>query len=234
MKKLIVVLIVLMIGFAIYSVKIEYIEIIGNEKYSSEEIEKLIFDQTKSKRTIFVVMSDIFTKHKELPNITNYTLVFVSPNHLQIIVEENPIIGCIFYMSSFMYFDRTGMVVYSKNYLEEGIPKIEGISFRNIVVGQKLDVRNKKEFNRLANISACIRKTDLKVDVVTFNSLEDITIRLGQIYVHLGDAINIETQISILAEVYPQLSDKAGELDLSMAKENVINESYIFKKDVGR
>ena len=67
-----------------------------------------------------------------------------------------------------------------------------------------------------------------------FNSLEDITIRLGQIYVHLGDAINIETQISILAEVYPQLSDKAGELDLSMAKENVINESYIFKKDVGR
>lgn len=223
-----------MIGFAIYSAKIEYIEVIGNEKYSSEEIEKLIFDQTKPMRTFFVVLTDIFTEHKELPNIANYTLVFVSPNHLQIVVEENPIIGCIFYMSSFMYFDRTGMVVYSKNYLEEGIPKIEGISFRNIIVGQKLDVRNKKEFNRLANISACIRKTDLNVDVITFNSIEDITIRLGQIYVHLGDAINIETQISILAEVYPQLSDKAGELDLSMAKENAINESYIFKKDVGR
>ncbi len=220
--------------FAAFSFEINEIEVVGNKQYSNEEIEEQIIDKDASLRTLPMLLNDIFGKHKEVPHIAKYRLEFTSPTKLRIVVEENPIIGCIFYMSSFMYFDKTGIVSYAKSYSEAGIPTIEGVTFRNIVVGQKLEARNKREFNKLVGIASAIAHTELKPDTITFKGENDISIRLGRVYVQLGDASNIETQIGILAEVYPQLEGKAGSLDLSYAKENMINESYIFKKDSGR
>lgn len=234
MKKLIVILIILMAVFAVCSLEVKDIEVVGNKQYSADEIEQLIIDENTSLRTISILLNDFFSKHKDIPRVDSYKLILTSPTTLKIIVNENPIIGCIFYMSSFMYFDKTGVVAYTKSYSEPGIPTIEGITFKNIVVGQKLEARNKREFSKLSNIAGEIAKTELKPDTITFRGENDITLRLSRIYVSLGDASSIETQIGILAEVYPQLEGKAGTLDLSYAKENMINESYIFKKDSGR
>lgn len=234
MKKLIVVLMLVMIGFVLNSFTIDTIDVVGNKRVESEDIKNAIIGENDTRKTIAIMFGEVFGKHKDIPNIAKYKLNILSPSRLQIVVEENPIIGCIFYMSSFMYFDRTGMVSYSKTYSEQGIPIVEGISFRNVVIGQKLEVRNKNEFNKLANIARAMQNADLHVDNITFKGESDITLRLGRIYVLLGDARNIEIQANIIAEVYPQLQGKAGTLDLSAARENMINESYIFKKDSGR
>ena len=234
MKKLIVVLMLVMIGFVLNSFTIDTIDVVGNKRVESEDIKNAIIGENDTRKTIAIMFGEMFGKHKDIPNIAKYKLNILSPSRLQIVVEENPIIGCIFYMSSFMYFDRTGMVSYSKTYSEQGIPIVEGISFKNVVIGQKLEVRNKNEFNKLANIARAMQNADLHVDNITFKGENDITLRLGRIYVLLGDARNIEIQANIIAEVYPQLQGKAGTLDLSAARENMINESYIFKKDSGR
>ncbi len=234
MKKLIVILIILMAAFAICSIEVKDIEVVGNKQYSAEEIEELIIDEGTSLKTVSILLNEVFSKHKELPHIAGYKLKLLSPTSLRIVIEENPIIGCIFYMSSFMYFDKTGVVAYTKPYSEAGIPTIEGITFKNIVVGQKLEARNKREFSKLVSITGEITRTELKPDTLTFRGENDIVLRFARIYVSLGDASSIETQIGILADVYPQLEGKAGTLDLSYAKENMINESYIFKKDSGR
>lgn len=233
MKKLIVLLIILMALFAALSFEVKDIEIVGNKRYTKEEMEDLIFEDNTSYRTLIMLINDTFTKHKEIPHIAKYKFQFLSPTKLRIVVEENPIIGCIFYMSSFMYFDKTGVVSYAKPYSEAGVATIEGISFKNIVIGQKLEARNKREFTKLINIADAISRTELKPDAIVFKGENDITLKFARIQILLGDANSIETQIGILAEVYPQLEGKAGVLDLSTAKENMINESYIFKKDSG-
>ena len=225
---------IVMLGFVVNSFTISTIEVVGNKRIESADLENQIMGENDTRKTIAIMFNEIFGKHKDIPNVANYKLNILSPTHLQIVVEENPIIGCIFYMSNFMYFDKTGLVSYSKTYSEQGVPIVEGISFRNVVIGQKLEVRNKNEFNKLADIARAMQNTDVQVDNITFKGENDITIRLGRIYVLLGDAKNIEIQANIISEVYPQLQGKAGTLDLSEARENMINESYIFKKDSGR
>lgn len=234
MKKLIIFLMIVMLGFVVNSFTVSTIEVVGNKRIESADLENQIMGENDTRKTIAIMFNEIFGKHKDIPNVANYKLNILSPTHLQIVVEENPIIGCIFYMSNFMYFDKTGLVSYSKTYSEQGVPIVEGISFRNVVIGQKLEVRNKNEFNKLADIARAMQNTDVQVDNITFKGENDITIRLGRIYVLLGDAKNIEIQANIISEVYPQLQGKAGTLDLSEARENMINESYIFKKDSGR
>lgn len=225
---------IVMLGFVVNSFTVSTIEVVGNKRIESADLENQIMGENDTRKTIAIMFNEIFGKHKDIPNVANYKLNILSPTHLQIVVEENPIIGCIFYMSNFMYFDKTGLVSYSKTYSEQGVPIVEGISFRNVVIGQKLEVRNKNEFNKLADIARAMQNTDVQVDNITFKGENDITIRLGRIYVLLGDAKNIEIQANIISEVYPQLQGKAGTLDLSEARENMINESYIFKKDSGR
>ena len=60
MKKLIVILIILMAVFAVCSLEVKDIEVVGNKQYSADEIEQLIIDENTSLRTISILLNDFF------------------------------------------------------------------------------------------------------------------------------------------------------------------------------
>ena len=47
----------------------------------------------------------------------------------------------------------------------------------------------------------------------------------------MGDTKNMEIKLQRLVDIYPQIKDLSGTLDLKDARENMLDEQYIFRKN---
>ena len=80
-------------------------------------------------------------RHKTIPFVEDYKIVFRSPVNVEIITYEKSVVGYVSYMNSLMYFDKDGIIVESTNEKLEGIPMITGLRFGHIVLHKPLQVR---------------------------------------------------------------------------------------------
>ena len=122
------------------SLRITDINVIGNSRYTEEEITDLIFDDVYDLNPIVCFIEDRFLEHKELPFIQDYDIRFHSPFSCDLIVYEKNIVGCLRFMSSYMYFDMDGIVVENSGEKLPGIPEIRGLEVGHIVLNQKLPI----------------------------------------------------------------------------------------------
>ena len=128
-------------------------EVSGNHQYTAEQIEDLLFDSRWSRNPIYFYVQSVFQKHKTIPFVEDYKIVFTSPTHVKIIVYEKSVVGYVTYMSSNMYFDKDGIIVESTSERLEGIPMVTGLKFGHIVLHQPLPVENPKIFEEILNLT---------------------------------------------------------------------------------
>ena len=93
-------------------------------------------------------------------------LVFQNPFHVQVIIHEKTVVGYVSYMSSFMYFDKDGIVVESTNQKLDDIPCITGLKFGHIVLHHPLPVEEKSVFESILNVTQVLETYNLKVDKI--------------------------------------------------------------------
>ncbi|MDO5564537.1 MAG: cell division protein FtsQ/DivIB [Eubacteriales bacterium] len=222
---------ILILIFIILNVRIKNVYIDGNEIYTDQKIEEIFFPNQLDRLSLFAFVKNSVFKNKKILYVEQYSIEFLSPISVHIQIYETPIVGCVEYVKHFLFFDKNGIIVESLEKNEKKIPQIEGLDIKSVVVGKQLGLENDEIMNTILSITQNIKKFDLDVSKVYYNSIDKLSIFIYNIEVFLGNNSNIEIKIQTLYDILPKIKDLSGYIDLSNAKENMINEKYVFKKN---
>ena len=215
------------------SLRITDINVIGNSRYTEEEITDLIFDDVYDLNPIVCFIEDRFLEHKELPFIQDYDIRFHSPFSCDLIVYEKNIVGYLRFMSSYMYFDMDGIVVENSGEKLPGIPEIRGLEFGHIVLNQKLPIEDEDVFSEIMNITQQLDAYGIESEEISFDDSGEVTIHITGtgIYVDLGKNESIDAKILALSDMLPSIEERGleGVLDLSNYSETEKNNDVSFR-----
>ena len=231
MKKFYIVLFSFAIILAsIYSMRLTNLNFGGNTRYSDEEMEKMLFPNELSKITVYNLIRSKVKKNYNIPFIQDVDIYITGINSADIIVYEKSVVGCVKYMSSYMYFDKDGIVVESSNNFLEGIPLIDGLDFGRVVLYEKLPISNENVFDQMLDITQVLVGNDITVDKITISSDNNITLYIGAIEVYLGDSKELKGKIGELRDMWEKIKGLSGILYLDNYNPLNENTTYTFKK----
>lgn len=213
-----------------FLIRIREVTVTGNNRCTSEEITEILFPTAKERSLIYCYLNDRFGEHKKIPYVEDYDLEFQSPTSVEVIVYEKSIVGYLRYMSSYMYFDKDGVVVESTNEKLEGVPEVTGLEFGHIALYAPLPVKDSQVFDEVLSLTQALYDYEIEADEIRFGSRNQITLKIGEIDVELGTIDDIGGKISVLHDTLPVLEGQAGTLYLDSYDEANTSMMYTFKK----
>ena len=230
-KYYIVILVFCFVILFVPTLSIKNITVLGCDNIESSYIISEIFDSNLDYISILFFLKDKFIKHKEINFVEKYQIEWQNPISIEIIVYEKPIVGYIRYMSSNFYFDKDGFVRKISLTKDYNVPEFFGMSYNDLVLDKQITVKDKNIFNSILNITDNIAKYNLPINLVEYNNTEEINLYVEKIKVLLGTNENMEIKFMVLNDIYENIKDMSGTLDLRHAKENMLDEQYIFTKN---
>ena len=193
--------VLLLLAVLAFAVRIKEIRVTGNSHYTEEQVIDLIFDGKWSRNSAFCYYESQFREHKSIPFIEEYKIEFKSPTKVEVVVFEKSVVGYVSYMSSYMYFDKDGIIVESTNEKLAGIPMITGLRFGHIVLHKPLPVEDVRIFDEILNLTQVLEMYDIKADRIDFNSQKEATLTVDNLKVELGGNAQINGKISELRDI---------------------------------
>ncbi len=234
MKKIIktfmTIICLILVLIVIFNVKINNIDIVGNEKVNDVQVVTHIFESEYDNVSIVLFLKDKFLEKKKIPLVSKYEIEWKTPFSIVINVTENPIIGFVRRDIKNVYFDKNGNICEVSSDRKNDVIEVIGVSFKNSEVYDKIELNNEKLLNAILNISSFSKENKLPVDLIEVNQDENINVYIGNIEVNLGNIDNMEIKLMRLNDIYPKIVEYSGVLDLKDAKDNMLDEQYIFKK----
>lgn len=222
---------ILLAGIIVMSVNITEISVTGNQHYTEQQIIDMLFESAGDRNTAYCYYKNKFKEHKQIPFVEDYSIVFHGLNRAEIIVYEKSVVGYVAYMSSYMYFDKDGMIVESTSTRLDGIPEVTGLKFSQIVLYQPLPVEDSQVFDEILNLTQVLSVYDIAVDKIQYDDQKQATLCIGQIRVVLGDNSSISGKIGELRDQLPYLEGESGTLYLNTYDETNSGAWYSFIRD---
>ena len=222
--------VLLLVAAVLFAVRVTEIEVSGNRQYKKQKIIDLVFDGKWSRNSAFCYYENRFREHKSIPFIEEYKIEFKSPTRVEIVVFEKSVVGYVSYMSSYMYFDKDGIIVESSANQLPGVPWITGLEFGHIVLHQPLPVADQEIFGEILNLTQVLSVNQVQVDKIHYNSFNEAELFIGGITVELGNSENLNGKVAELRDILPELSGLSGTLYLDTYDETNASPTYTFKK----
>jgi len=219
----------LILVIVLLSVNISTITVTGNQRYSDEQMRSILFPDRASRNVVYCYLKNRFQEHEKIPFVEDYKIAFQDPFSVEVIVYEKSVVGYVSYMSSFMYFDKDGIIVESANNKLEGIPWITGLEFGHIVLYQKLPVESREIFEEILNLTQILSIYNLQVDKIQYNRFGEATLYVADIEVILGSNEDLNGKIATLGDILPELKGRKGTLYLDTYDETNSSAMYSFK-----
>ena len=229
----IAVTIILLAAILLLSVHIQNITVTGSGRYNASQMEEFLFSGRWGKNSAYAYFADRFRPHRQIPFVEDYKVVFHGPFNVEIIIYEKSIVGYVSYMSSYMYFDKDGIVVESSGSQLPGVPWITGMEFGRIVLHRPLPVDDKNIFEEILNLTQQLSVYDIAVDRIQYDSHGQDTLFIGKMEVTMGDHTDIDGKISTLNDILkaqPQLTEISGTMKLDNYSESNSGAGITFKK----
>ena len=189
--------VLLLAAVLVFGLRIKEVSVSGSNRYTPEQIENILFSGRWGNNTILAFIRDKTQPHRQIPFVEKYKIVFHGPFKAEVIIYDKSIVGYVSYMSSYMYFDRDGIIVESSPDCLPGVPWITGLEFGRIVLYQHLPVKDPKIFEEILNLTQ--------------------QLSVYHIQVTLGDGGDVDGKLSLLNDIlrdHPELKDKKGTLEL--------------------
>lgn len=221
--------VILLLAVILLLMSITTITVTGNERYTDEQMIDILFPDQVSRNPVVCYVKDRFREHEAIPFVEDYKIEFQGLNKVEIIVYEKSVVGYVSYMSSYMYFDKDGIIVESANSKLEGIPWITGLKFGHIVLYQKLPVESEEIFGEILNLTQILSNYGMKVDKIQYNSFGEAALHMDEIEVILGGSDGLNGKIAELNDMLPQLQGRSGTLYLDNYDETNTTAMYAFK-----
>jgi cell division protein FtsQ len=150
----------------------------------------------------------------KLPFVEKIDVNMTDTHTITVYVYEKMVAGCVEFMSEYLYFDKDGIIVESSSRRLEDIPVIKGLKFEKIMLSEKLKVQKDELFDVIINLTQLIRKYELAVDQISFNSDFEVTLDCGDIRVLLGKKSTYDEALSELKNILAEA--KGMEITLDM------------------
>ena len=230
-KIVFIVAVAIILVIAIFKVRIINIEVIGNTKVQSSEIISEIFKRDYDKTSILFFIKDKTKKHEKIKYIDDYSVEWITPFSIKIRVRENPAIAFTKRDLKKVYFDKDGIINEILDEQKGDLIEVVGISFKTYEKGEKIATNDEKVVNAILNITSSLYEEKLPANLLEIDKNGNFLIYINDIVVYLGDTQNMEIKLQRLYDIYKEISDRSGVLDLSNARENMLDEQYIFRKN---
>lgn len=202
--------------------RVKEVKVEGNVHYSKEQIEKFVLDDEYSWNSLYVYLKYRFMEMEQIPFVDTMEVSLEDPKTLKIFVYEKEIIGYL-YISSIdqnAYFDKDGFVVETSKETIEGIPRVEGLNCGQVVLYEKLPIKDKNILRSLLSASQSLKKNGVVPEEILFEENGDLILTYGNIRVLLGGGDKLTSKILRLSYILPQLEGKKGVLHVENWTEN--------------
>lgn len=214
---LIVLLIVLIAFLIIWNVfTVKNVKVVGNELYSSEQIEKLVLNDEYSWNSLYVVLKYRFKNTENVPFVDTMEVSLENPHSIQISVYEKGILGCFYIeaIGQYAYFDKDGFVVETSTEEIPDVPKVTGITCEEVVLYEKLPLEQEGVLKNLLNLTQILKKYELLPQEICYDEKLEPTLTYYGSKVVVGSEEYLSQKIVRLSEILPQLSGLYGTLYL--------------------
>lgn len=194
---------------------VRQVDVVGNEFYSSEEIEKMVMSDSLGQNTVYLLW-----KYSQpdaagnLPFLSGVEVSMINPYHIQVQVYEKTIVGYLMYNGSMVYFDKDGVVVEISQQQREGIPPFSGISIGQPVVSEKLPVSEEGFLEDIIQGAQLVYQSGLNPREVHYDEKQEMILYFDNNRAMLGDTSYLEEKVFNLKALYPQMEELSGTLHM--------------------
>lgn len=130
----------------------------------------------------------------------------------------------------YINIDENGFITDITDEEKENIVELRSRDFKNIFVGKKISISNDELFPAISMIAKEFNKSKTYLDYIEIYDENNIKLGKDKIIIEFGDIHNIGIKIKRALEIYPEIKDLSGILDLKDCRNNMSDEKYIFKK----
>ena len=237
---LILFLVLLAGGIFVGSLRVEKVNISGNEYYSAAEAEDLIFSEEWERNPLVIWFSEKLGKEKEIPFIEKYQIHLNGFSSADVTIYEKNMVGYVEFLGSCLYFDRDGMVVESSAEHYGDVPLVTGLDVDYVVLSEPLPVSDKSVFQMLLTLTQHLSSRSITwageeqpmiqlIDRIHFDSMGNVSCYVEDVVVSLGSGDSLEGKLQEMTDILPELEGRSGTLHLETYDETLTNPSYIFK-----
>lgn len=196
--------------FTYYNV--DEVKVMGSSHYSEKQIKKMVLRGPMASNSILAPIFYTQKNTKDVPFVEGYSVTRLNRHTICVSVKEKDIVGCIPYLDSYIYFDRTGKFVESSTVRNEKIPFFDGIKVKHVIYNEELPIKDKTVMNTAVALSTIFQKNDKIPDHIEFGDDGQISLLYGNITVKLGKDEYLEDKMTRVLAILPLISDKKGTL----------------------
>lgn len=204
------------------------VEVMENEHYTKDEIQEMVLTGAFSSNSILAPLTCSRENVQDIPYVEGYSVARSGRNSIVISVRNKNIVGCIPYLDSYIYFDRTGTFVESARSREASVPYFDGIQVSRAVMNEKLPIKD-TVLNTAVALSTFFAKNDMIPDHIQFDEDYSISLLYGDITVRLGKDKYLEDKMSRATAILPQIAGEKGVLHMENITEN--SKTVTFEKE---
>ncbi|MDO4519285.1 MAG: cell division protein FtsQ/DivIB [Eubacteriales bacterium] len=205
-----VIFIGLIVFFSYY--KVEHIEVMASTHYSEEEIKKLVLKGPFRSNSVLAPIFCSKSNTEEVAFVEGYSVKQINRNTIAVSIKEKHPVGCIPYLDSYVYFDRSGIFIEGSKTRVESVPYFDGIEVNKVVMDEKISFKNKTILNTAVALSTIFQKNELIPDHIVFDANNQISLIYDDITVILGADEQLENKMARIIAIFPSLKGKKGTL----------------------
>lgn len=194
---------------------VDAVRIQGSSRYSEEEIEDIVMKGPFGRNSLYLSLRYRDRAISGVPFVDRIDIDIPDPHTIEIQVFEKALAGYIEYLGKNLYFDREGTVVEASSEVIEGIPQVTGLELDELVLHEKLPVKDDSVFRRILGISQLMTKYSITADKIFFDSAGNMTLYFDKVRVLMGQDTYTDEKMSNLSHIIPVLEGKEGSIDLS-------------------
>lgn len=209
---------------------IREVQVFGCKYYTEDEIKDKVMNSVITRNSLGLYATYAGGKKPDIPFVERIVVELNGFHSVSIIVCEKTVIGCIPYMSEYLYFDKDGVIVESSPEHKEGIPVIEGVNFTKMNLHEPLEVDEPAIFQQIMSVSQLLGKYQIATDKVYFDLERKVTLYVGGITVKLGKKDVYDQAIAELSNMLPKAKKKKLEGEIDMENYQVGQGSIILKQ----
>ncbi len=196
-------------------VRVDTVNIVGNEVFTADEIKKDLFSGKETKSLASILIQKLMGQEKKIIYLSNYYISIDSLHTITVTVQEKEPFGCIDYGGMYVYIDIDGMILDLDKEKREDVPILEGIYITKAILYEPIETKDLSKLKHLQKLKSLVQKHDLSVDVMYCSAKETFRLTVGTIQVFLGDMSNLEEKVNKLVSIYPKMEGLSGTLYLN-------------------
>lgn len=214
----------LLVLIAINAFRVKKVIVEGNELYEHDIIEKAVLNDQYSWNSLYVFFKYKFVKTEEIPFIDTMEISLKDPQTLHIMVYEKGMMGYIYIpgISENAYFDKDGLIVETSSDEIENVPLIKGIECNEVVLYEKLPIKE-DQLREILTLTQALKRSDLVPKSITYGVSNEPLVSYGKIEVSIGSIMNLTQKVERISAIIPKLKGQKGILHLENWTEESTN-----------